>query len=233
MTNNNSSSWLGLAAAAFLTLAGNANAVTFSFTNISSNSGASASQVASQLTVDVEDAGSNQVSFTFRNAVGIASSITDIYFDDGTLLGIASVTNSGGGVSFSEGASPGDLPGGNAVDFNNSGGFFSADSNSPAAPNGVDSSTEWVRILFNLTNGQDFDDTIAAMNLSLANPGVDVLGGLRIGLHVQAIGAQSDAFVNTGTERPGQSVPDGGTTLVLLGSAMAGLGFIMRKSSKK
>jgi hypothetical protein len=231
MTNNNSSSWLGLAASAFLTLAGNADAIsTFYFTRISTNS---ADNVASQLSVDVADAGANQVSFTFRNAVGIASSITDIYFDDGTLLGISSVTNGGAGVDFSLGASPGDLPNGNAVGFVTSAGF-SADSNPPAAANGVNSSSEFVTVLFNLIGGQTYADTIAAMNLSLANPGVDVTGGLRIGLHVQAIGGDgnSDAFVNTGTSRPGLSVPDGGTTLVLLGSAMAGLGFIMRKSSK-
>src|SRR5512145_721995 len=68
--------------------------------------------VSAQLSVDVTAVGTDQVAFTFYNNVGIASSITDVYFDDGTLLGIASVTGSAG-VDFSQLASPGDLPGGN------------------------------------------------------------------------------------------------------------------------
>jgi hypothetical protein len=41
------------------------------------------------------------VNFLFTNQGPLASSITDVYFDDGTLLGIAGVTNFSG-VDFSQ-----------------------------------------------------------------------------------------------------------------------------------
>src|SRR5262245_8799427 len=91
--------------------AGDAGAVLFGFEKIDGNGNP---DVASQLFVDVTDSGSNTVTFKFTNNVGIASSITDIYFDDGTLLGIATVTNGPLGlVDFSAGATPGELPGAN------------------------------------------------------------------------------------------------------------------------
>jgi hypothetical protein len=43
-----------------------------------------------QLTVDVTDPGGGQVLFTFSNSGPDDSSITDVYFDDGSLLDIAS-----------------------------------------------------------------------------------------------------------------------------------------------
>jgi hypothetical protein len=171
--------------------AASASAVTFGFGKITNNGNPN---VASQLSVDVTDGGAGTVVFTFSNSGPIASSITDIYFDDGTLFGISSITN-GAGTSFSQPASPGDLPGGNAVDFNTTGNF-SADSDAPVAVNGVNPG-EMVAITFTLIGGQTFADTIAAIELALANPGVDVDGGLRMGLHVQAIGGPggSDSYV--------------------------------------
>src|SRR5688500_3166113 len=85
------------------------------FERITSNNSA---DVASQLFAEITDAGSGQVDFKFTNAIGIDSSITDIYFDDGAgvLSAIASISDSGAGVSFSQGASPGDLPSGNSAD---------------------------------------------------------------------------------------------------------------------
>src|SRR5262245_3018289 len=66
--------------------------VIYGFTNITNQTSLSGSQ----FTVEVSDAGSGQVAFTFKNAVGTASNVTEIYFDDGTLLGISSVTQTGG-----------------------------------------------------------------------------------------------------------------------------------------
>ncbi|MCI0641909.1 MAG: hypothetical protein L0Y72_30580 [Gemmataceae bacterium] len=191
----------------------------YGFTNISANSGANAPLVAQQLVVEVIDVGGGQVAFKFTNAVGIASSITDVYFDDGTLLGIASISTSAG-VAYSNPANPADLPGGNTVvpPFVTSAGF-SADSNPPAAPNGVDSASEWVQITFNLINGKTFADTIAALELGLTDGGN--ANALRIGLHVQAIGQESDGFINgppTTTAVPGPGVP------VLALSGLLGLG---------
>ena len=68
---------------------------------------------AAQLFVRVsEGPGANQATFRFVNTGPSASSITDIYFDDGSLLGIASITDSGAGVDFSQLASPPNLPAG-------------------------------------------------------------------------------------------------------------------------
>jgi hypothetical protein len=201
-----------LIAGCVMALAGSqvANAVSYpySFFKITNNGNP---DVGAQLSVDVTDAGGGQVSFKFSNNVGTASSITDIYFDDGTLLGIATTSQSAG-VVFNNPATPGNLPGANDAnpDFETTSGF-SADSDPSVAPNGVNSHGEWVDITFDLINGKTFSDTLAALSD----------GSLRIGLHVQAIGGDnggSDSYVN--------NVPDGGTTAALLGLAMLGMGYL-------
>jgi hypothetical protein len=162
--------------------------VTVNFTRITSNGSANP---AAQLSAIISDAGSNQVAVRFLNDVsnGMAASITDVYFDDGTLMGISSVTSSAG-VNFSQGASPGNLPGGNNISpaFETTQGF-SADSNPPITANGVNSSSEWLDVTFNLINNKTFADTVVALGT----------GELRIGMHVQGIGqaGDSEGFVNT------------------------------------
>lgn len=185
--------------------------VTYGFDAVTANSAVNTA-TAGQYSVEVADgAGAGQVQFIFRNSGPAASSITDVYFDDGTLLGIASVTG-GTGVDFSQGASPGDLPGGNTIGFDTTAGF-SADSNPPAQPNGVNPGEE-LTIVFDLINGLTVQDTINALN-----SGID----LRIGIHVQGFAdGGSESFVNT-------PVPDGGTTAVLLGLGVLGLAGLRRK----
>jgi hypothetical protein len=177
---------IGVVALALVAACGVANAdpVTLGFTRITNNASVNPE---AQFSVIVSDAGGGLVDFKFLNNVGIASSITDVYFEDGTLLAIAQITSSAG-VSFSEGASPGNLPGGNAVGFVATTGF-TADSNPPVSPNGVNTATEWLNIRYSLQGGQTFNDTIASLNN----------GTLRIGMHVQSIGTEgdSDGFVNT------------------------------------
>jgi len=151
------------------------------------------------LSVEVIDEGNNQVSFTFTNTS--SSSLTDVYFDDGTLLGISRITwGDGMDVNFSQFASPGNLPGGNNLSpgFQTTAGF-SADSNPPVSPNGV-TSGEWLTITFDLQPNQGYQSVINA----LALPKGGGAGDLRIGLHVQSFAdGGSESFVNV----PGISVP--------------------------
>jgi hypothetical protein len=155
--------------------------------------------VASQLSVEVTDPGSNQALFTFSNTGSHDFFVGDIYFDDGALLGIASIDNSGPGVSFDFPGSPGNLPGGNTVSppFVTSGStlhHFSADAN-PGAANGVHPG-ESVGIVFDLINGMAFTDVIDSLNVGF-DPTTYYTGSgaydgwtvpsLRIGVHVQGI----------------------------------------------
>jgi uncharacterized protein (TIGR03382 family) len=160
--------------------------VTFGFNESCTNNNAGDVNIGlAQMRVDIADAGSGRVDFTFRNLGPAASSITDLYWDDGTLLGIAIITN-GPGVDFSIGASPGDLPGGNscAPPFIATQGF-SSDSNPPSQPNGVNPG-EWVTVRFDLINGRTYAQTLAALDT----------GELRIGIHVQGFATgNSESFV--------------------------------------
>jgi hypothetical protein len=179
----------------------------------------------SQLVMEVYtvDGSPNQVDFIFKNNGPTASSITDVYFDDGTLLGIASIGSSAG-VSFSQGASPPNLPGGNAINFNTTAGFL-ADSNSPVQPNGVNP-TEWLRIRFNLINGQTGQSVINALALSLTSPTQDLTGGLRVGIHVQGLpGGGSESLVTRQVPEP--------ASLSLLGIGLLSLASLLKLKRKQ
>ncbi len=168
-----------------------ATPTTLGFFNITGNSAINAG-TATQYTVEVQDLGGGRVSFTFRNTGPAASSITDVYFDDGALLGIASITN-GPGVSFSQGASPGNLPGGNSISppFVTTAGFL-ADSDPAVQPNGVNPG-EFLQILFDLRTGTNFNDVLADLTT----------GALRIGIHVQGFAdGGSESFVNVPLPEP-------------------------------
>jgi hypothetical protein len=169
-----------------------AHAGTYTFGCINNGVSANCQTGALQLSVEVLAGPAGQAQFIFRNLGSLASSITDIYFDDGTLLGIASITN-GAGVDFSQGASPGNLPGGNSMSpaFETTAGF-AADSNPPTQPSGVNPG-ETVTIFFALQSGGTLADVISELYTQ----------ELRIGLHVQGFaGGGSASFINNITPVP-------------------------------
>jgi hypothetical protein len=194
-----------------------ARALLLPFYNLTGNSAVDAAIGEAQLSVDVTDplGGENlaatQALFTFANAGPEACSIAGVYFDDGTLLGIAEVRN-GAGVDFSDQgtATPPVLPGRMLLDppFVTTSGFLAGAGN-PAPEKGVNPG-EWVGILFDLQEGQTLQNVF------------DDLGDrdLRIGIHVIAFAdGGSESFTN---------VPEP-ATLLLLGGGLLGLAGRRRK----
>jgi hypothetical protein len=142
--------------------------------------------------------------FEFRNQSEVTCSITDVYFDDGSLLGIAAIEQSAG-VSFSQSASPPNMPQGQNVEppFKTTQGF-SADSDSPIYANGVNADqqgTEWVAILFDLVGGAGLGDVVGEMND----------GTLRVGVHVQGF--------DDGSSESGVNIPEP-AVLILVGAGL-------------
>jgi hypothetical protein len=210
---------LGVLAMAYQPFAAASTTYGFYGVTLNDTSGGSVADGEANLSVEVIDLGFNsslgfnQVEFKFFNN-STSSSLTDVYFDDGSLLGIASITDSGTGVSFSQFAAPGNLPGANLASpaFQTTAGF-SADSNPAVSPNGV-TYGEWVAITFNLLSGKTYADTLAA----LALPNGGGTGDLRIGVHVQSYpGGYSESFINNPVP-----VPEAETYAMML----AGLGLV-------
>lgn len=211
-----------LTAAVMTGTVGVAHAETYSFSCLSSTAAQACADGQSTLTMDVTDAGElagvKQVDFTLRNFSSSSSSITEIYFDDGSLLGIATVLDSGAGVTFSQigSGSPANLPGGSSlpVPFQTTAGFL-VDTGNGGPSKGVENLLdggvqEFVTIRFNLIAGKIFSDTLAAMNGPLG-----VGDDLRVGLHVKSydviVGDSSASFVN--------AVPEPGALLLLASGA--------------
>jgi len=165
--------------------------MTYSFVRVNGNSSV---DVAGQLFVDVAEVSAGVVSFTFRNEGPVSSSVREVYFDDGTLLALATIVN-GPGVAFQDNKiAPGDLPGGNDLDppFVATA-RFSVDTvknnDDGIAPG------QWLRLEYTLQGILGYGDVIAALALPRNQE-----GSLSIGLHVGDIGddGDSDAFVSNG-----------------------------------
>ncbi len=143
---------------------------------------------AAQFGLSITDPSSTQVAFTFTNNVGIASSISEIYFDSAQVfLGAAALTQTGTNFA-AGGANPGNLPGGNNLSpAFNAVSIYSADATGNPS-NGNDQASDSLVMTFTLAQGQTYNSIISAINS----------GAMRIGIHVRAIGSngQSDAFVN-------------------------------------
>ena len=183
--------------------------------------------VASQLSVEVVNSGSNQVQFNLRNDNSIVSysSIVEIYFDDdsGTIQGF-DATNPleavGGNVNISRysvgSANPGFLQGQGTIGFNPTPGLL-ADSNGHGY--GVNDSSDVLGMLFDLNTGQTYDDVIAALDGST----------LRVGIQVRKINGINirDSFVSN--ELLAGPNPEPGTLALLA----LGLGAILLNKRRK
>lgn len=199
---------------------------TFSnFTNITNNTSI---DLGSQLQMDVSGSG-DDVLFKIFNNVGVQSSVTAIYFDQGATNLLSSIVlngDSGVGVSFDNSASPPNVPGGNTIAF---AADWSGDSNSKDAEcpqsdssctgsmaNGLNAYGEWVSFLGTLSSGIDLDRVLADLSS----------GSFRLGMHIQAIGTTgaSDSYVSV----PSVPLP---AAAWLFGSAL--LGFVMTSSRRR
>lgn len=182
-----------------------AGATTIGFDCLTGNLAGDCAIGEAQLTVEISDLGGDSVRFHFRNAGPAASSISEVYFDDGSLLALSNVIN-GPGVDFVPDANPPNLPGGaNAIPpFQVTEGFLAESTPSPVM-NGVGPS-EWVMIDFELQAGRTFADVIDDLTT----------GELRIGVHVIGFASGgSESLVNV-------PVPEPGTGL-LLGVGLLGI----------
>lgn len=158
--------------------------INVSFTRITSNASVN---VENQFNLVISDATATQVVFLFTNNVGVASSISEIYFDTSNVFtGTAVLTQVG--TSFAAGpASPGNLPGGNTASppfVANQ--VYSADAQGNPSV-GINTATDSLTMTFTLASGTTYADLLAALQS----------GAFRVGFHVRSIaGSNSDSFVN-------------------------------------
>jgi hypothetical protein len=141
-----------------------------------------------QMSLEVTDAGFGRVLFTFRNAGSQASSITDIYIDDGSLLNLAVIHNTIGSVEFSPNPSPPNLPRAqNVVPVFVADAALSADSDPPVQPLGINP-YESLGIEYTISEGANFQTVIDELNT----------GVMRVGIHVQGYDSEgSESFIHT------------------------------------
>lgn len=204
----------GLALPGALLSASSARAVAMGFGCLTNNLAADCAIGEAQLSVDVTDLGGGQVRFEFANAGPLPSVISEIYFDNGTLLGISVIDDSLPGVDFEaldEKVSPKNLPGADQASppFEVTEGF-ATEPESPAETNGVGPS-EWVAIIVDLQPGGTFADVVE----ELGN------GDLRIGIHVSSFSSGGgESFLNAHAPEPG--------TALLLALGLLGLAALRR-----
>lgn len=225
-----------VAALAMLAAAQSSFAQTYGFSCVTQNAESSCADGVASLVMNVRPgADPHSVDFTFTNfsASSPSSSITEIYFADGSLLALASVVNPLG-VQFSQvgSASPPDLPGGASLSpaFVTSVGF-AVDTGAGTNAKGIENLQpggvqEFTTIHFTLQPGKTYADTLSALDGPLGD-GND----LRVGLHVRGFAmpfgsTMSESFVNA------SAVPEPSGLMAVALVGMGGL-FIRRREHRR
>lgn len=169
-----------------------------------------------------ENVGPNQAAFIFKNIGTNASSISEIYFDDGALLGIASILDDPPNVDFEDigdKVSPPDLPDGNAVNppFEVTQGF-ATEADNPAPHKGINPGEE-LTVVFDLVNNFSLSDVIYAL---LNDGNNDGALDLRIGIHATSFSDDTSAsFINGVPSEVIDPVPLPASIFLLLGGLSA------------
>lgn len=205
----------GLMCAVMGVFVSSSQAEVFSFYAITSNDPCNAATGELQLTMEVFD-GDGYARFLFRNEGPVHSSITGVWFDDGSLFGISRIidvdTIDDGDPCTIDGHPDVDfepdgnqnLPGGNDLTYQEYAFVattgFTVKADPPPAGNGVESNdpdpeyqNQWLQIEFELNPGQTLADVLAELMTG------DPYPTLRIGIHVQSFngnGDSSESFVN-------------------------------------
>lgn len=180
-----------------------AASVDVGFFNITNNGNG---DIASQLKLTVSDVAGDPASidFLFKNVVGTASSIKEIYFDAGT---VGTMFTSGSiqgqvGANFQWGsANPGELPGASTMipPFHTTLALLT-DSGNGGPSTGLDLASDSLTVRLKLAAGKTYSDVTAGL-LSVA-PGQT--GSIRVGMHIISIGTVggSDSYVSGGGGAP-------------------------------